>query len=261
MKQLGGLGLPIAATACIGLALAACASVTQTRHAGRWQQARQMVVVTTDDWDADHGRMRRYARSGGAWQQVGTAQSVVVGRSGSAWGLGLNPIPHGGPRKHEGDGRSPAGIFAITEAFGYAAAADTGLSYHPMRDSDYCVDVVDSPLYNRIVDARIVGVEAVAHATEPMRRDLHVDGDQRYRLGFVIAHNTQATPGAGSCIFAHVWKSPTTTTSGCTAMAASTMNTLAAWLRADEKPVFVLLPTREYQRLWSAWQLPPIAEP
>ena len=65
---------------------------------------------------------------------------------------------------------------------------------------------------------------------------------------------------AGSCIFAHLWKAPGVATSGCTAMAPSTMDTLLAWLRPDRQPVFVLLPASEYRRLQGAWQLPRIGD-
>ena len=130
------------------------------------------------------------------------------------------------------------------------------LQYQATQASDYCVDVSGSPLYNRIVDTRNVGEAAVAGATEPMRRDLHADGDQRYRLGFVIEHNTQAQPMGGSCIFAHLWKSSTDATTGCTAMDPHTMETALAWLRSSKSPIFVLLPKREYLRLQAQWQLP-----
>jgi L,D-peptidoglycan transpeptidase YkuD (ErfK/YbiS/YcfS/YnhG family) len=172
----------------------------------------------------------------------------------------LHPTPADGPIKREDDGRSPAGVFDIGDAFGYAATAATALPYQAMQPSSYCVDVSGSPLYNRIVDARVVGDAAVAGATEPMRRDLHADGDQRYRLGFVIAHNTGAVPMAGSCIFAHIWKSPQSTTSGCTAMAATTMESVQAWLRPEARPIFILLPMREYRRLQATWDLPRLVD-
>jgi L,D-peptidoglycan transpeptidase YkuD (ErfK/YbiS/YcfS/YnhG family) len=125
-----------------------------------------------------------------------------------------------------------------------------------MEAADWCIDVPASPLYNRIVDAREVGDAAVAGSTEPMRRDLHAAGDQRYRLGFVIEHNAAARPGAGSCIFAHLWKAPGEATAGCTAMEEPAMQDLLAWLDPRRQPVFVLLPLAEYQRLWSHWRLP-----
>jgi len=226
-----------------------------------WSNARQLVVVTTVDWNVDHGTLRRFERGAGTWHLVGAPQPVLIGRSGSAWGIGLHPKPSHGPMKREGDGRSPAGVFAIGEAFGYAPTARTALPYSAMEASSYCVDVSGSPLYNRIVDTRVVGEQAVAGATEPMRRDLHENGDQRYRLGFVIEHNPRGVPMSGSCIFAHLWKSPVDATSGCTAMETGTMDALLAWLRPDADPVFVLLPIDVYREVGEAWGLPPIATP
>lgn len=239
--------------------LAACQLPQAARPAvgNAWQASRQLVLVTSDNWDAEHGVLRSYERvAGGAWHAVGAPQPVTIGKAGAAWGRGLHPLQTDGPDKREGDNRSPAGVFRIGEAFGYAAHADTALPYRALGASDYCVDVSDSPQYNRIVDADVVGAAAVQGSTEPMRRDLHVDGDQRYRLGFVIEHNPQATPQGGSCIFAHLWKSPTESTTGCTAMPAAAMQNLLAWLRPERQPVFVLLPQAEYRRLYRAWQLP-----
>jgi L,D-peptidoglycan transpeptidase YkuD (ErfK/YbiS/YcfS/YnhG family) len=230
--------------------------VASDRDAARWRDAQQLVLVTIPDWNADHGLLSTHERSGAGWREVRAAQAVTIGRAGAAWGLGLHAERADGPHKREGDGRSPAGVFAIGDAFGYSGNADTALRYRAMGDSDYCVDVSGSPLYNRIVDARVVGADAVAASTEPMRRDLHANGDTRYRLGFVIEHNAQAQAGGGSCIFAHLWKSPDDATSGCTAMNDALMESLLAWLRPERHPVFVLLPQAEYRRLQHAWQLP-----
>jgi len=239
--------------------LGACAHAPQRSADVPWHDARQLVLVTTAGWDADRGTLRLYERpERAAWREVDTFP-VTIGRSGSAWGIGLHP-DQPGPRKREGDGRSPAGAFAIGSAFGYAASANTALAYAPMDRDDWCIDVDASPLYNRIVNARDVGAAAVAGSTEPMRRDLHADGDTRYALGFVIEHNPRGEHGAGSCIFAHLWREAGTT-AGCTAMAEDAMKRLLARLRSDAKPVFVLLPWPEYRRLQMAWQLPPLARP
>ena len=239
---------------------AGCANAPTPRATLPWSNAQQVVVVVTPDWNANQGALRTYERADGKWRQVGVSESVTVGRNGSAWGLGLHPDPQthprSGPLKHEGDGRSPAGVFGIGDAFGYAQYPDTALPYDAMQASHYCMDVSGSPLYNRIVDARAVGDGAVAGSTEPMRLDLHADGDQRYRLGFVIEHNPQARRDAGSCIFAHLWRKPAESTAGCTAMDEPTMTRLLAWLRPDRHPVFVLLPANEYANLRDAWQMP-----
>ena len=249
---------PAFATCLFMTLLAACAhrSAPATREAARWSNATQLVLVTTPDWNTPAGTLRTFERNGGGWTQIGHATPVTIGRTGAAWGLGLNDVPADGPRKREGDGRSPAGVFAIGTAFGYAAQARTALPYAPMDANDYCIDVPGSTLYNRIVDATEVGAGAVAGSTEPMRRDLHADGDQRYRLGFVIEHNAGARPSAGSCIFAHLWKSPQDATAGCTAMADVEMERILAWLDPARHPVFVLLPDAEYAKRGVDWQLP-----
>lgn len=244
--------------AVLGLFLMACASVQSPREKVAWSGSGQLVVVVTRDWNASSGELRRYERTGESttWHEVGDAAPVTVGRAGTAWGVGLHPAQSSGPQKREGDGRAPAGVFALGTAFGYAGSAATALPYRGMDESDYCIDVPASPLYNRIVDARDVGESAVAGSTEPMRRDLHANGDQRYRLGFVIEHNPEARAGAGSCIFAHLWKAPGEPTAGCTAMADGVMQQLLGWLDPRRAPVFVLLPQSEYQRLRSSWTLP-----
>jgi L,D-peptidoglycan transpeptidase YkuD (ErfK/YbiS/YcfS/YnhG family) len=221
-----------------------------------WADAQQMVVVTTADWDVNHGLMQTFEREGAGWKAVSSRQPITVGRSGSAWGLGLHTVSAPGPVKQEGDGRSPAGVFRIGLAFGYAPGESTALRYQGMTGSDYCIDVSNSSSYNRIVDAKVVGQSVIEGSTEPMRRDLHANGDQRYKLGFVIGHNDAAVAARGSCIFAHLWKQPGEPTAGCTAMSEDAMRDLFSWLRADGQPVFVLLPQSEYERLKEAWQLP-----
>lgn len=248
---------------CVLLALAlffAAGASATTDESTAWSDARQMVVVTTPGWNVNHGTLRTYARMAGGWKEIGTAAPVTIGKAGAGWGLGLNAPRHDGPVKREGDLRSPAGVFDIGEAFGYAAKTDTAMPYRALSATDYCVDVSGSPQYNRIVDAKVVGAKAVEGSTEPMRRDLHVDGDQRYAQGFVIEHNPQQRAQGGSCIFAHLWKSPMDATAGCTAMAPSLMHRLLAWLRPDAHPVFVLLPTPAYQKLQGEWHLPALQE-
>src|SRR5215210_3187640 len=76
-------------------------------------QSQQLVLVTTKDWNAVDGELRRYHRAAGerAWLAAGEKVPVVVGRSGMAWGKGLHGNPAalakvGEPIKKEGDGRS-----------------------------------------------------------------------------------------------------------------------------------------------------------
>lgn len=239
--------------ATAALLLATAVSV----HATPLDGARQLIVVTSEGWDSTQGQLQAYVRDGKGWHAHGQAFPVALGRTGSAWGLGLHPAQADGPQKQEGDGRSPAGIFALGSAFGYAVTRrGTAMPYQPMLDSSYCMDVPGSSFYNRIVDEKKVGNAAVKGSTEPMRLDLHNKGDVRYREGFVIAHNPDNQPGKGSCIFAHLWRQPGEATAGCTAMPQERMQALLDWLRPQDAPRFVLLPRAEYRRLQAQWELP-----
>ncbi|MEO9214630.1 MAG: hypothetical protein ABI227_03125 [Rhodanobacter sp.] len=251
----------IVALLVLGLmALAGCAHRGGTMATLPWHASRQLVLVTVADWNADHGTLRAYARGVHGWVAAGIVGPVTIGKAGAGWGLGLNaPQQSGGPIKHEGDNRSPAGVFRIGDTFGYASHVDTAMPYLALNATEYCVDFSGAAHYNRIVDANVVGADAVKGSTEPMRRDLHANGDQRYRMGFVIEQNPQAKAQAGSCIFAHLWQSQTDSTAGCTAMTPSVMQSLLAWLRPEDQPVFILLPQHEYERLRNDWQLPAIA--
>ena len=98
-----------------------------------WQsESTQLIVVITSDWDAPAGSLQRFERIDGQWQSVASAFPVTVGKNGSAWGLGLHELQAVGPRKVEGDGKAPAGMFDVGKAFGYAPALDTKLGYVPM---------------------------------------------------------------------------------------------------------------------------------
>ena len=249
------LSLPLAG--CATRAATPVAATATAAADANWRDARQLVLVVTPSADSTTGRMRAFERTKDGWQPAGDAFPITVGRTGIAWGRGLHP-PQPGLAKREGDGRAPAGVFRIGDAFGYAPRAATGLDYAPMGANHWCIDVDGSPLYNRIVDSREVGAAAVEGSCEPMRRDLQAGGDQRYRLGFVIEHNADAQAGGGSCIFAHLWKAPGEPTAGCTAMGPAAMARLLAWLRADARPVFVQLTAADAARLAPEWRLPSI---
>ena len=79
---------------------------------------RQIVLVVVAVWPHTTGTLVRYDRGAGGWVRDGSGVPVTIGRGGCGWGMGLHPATDEEPRKREGDGRSPAGVFAIGMAFG-----------------------------------------------------------------------------------------------------------------------------------------------
>src|ERR1044072_6174090 len=100
------------AAACVPARGASAKTRVESPLAG-W---RQVVLVTTPDWDSVRGTLRRFERRGerAGWTQVGEAFEIVVGRSGLGWGAGLIETEGEGPSKREGDGRGAAGGVGVT---------------------------------------------------------------------------------------------------------------------------------------------------
>lgn len=220
----------------------------------------QMIVVTTADWSTVDGRLQRYERTerGKDWKRVGDPIVIVVGKKGMGWGAGLvptdDPATRGpqDPVKKEGDGKSPAGVFRIGTAFGYADQKPAGwkMAYVSLTPSVQCVDDSTSHFYNRIVDHATVSPDW--HSSEHM-----AEAGIAYRWGAVIDHNVDPTvPSVGSCVFVHIWGGPGVGTAGCTAMPQDQLEPILAWLDPAKSPILVQMPLAQYKKLKRPWHLP-----
>lgn len=229
------------------------------RQVQPWASSRQLLVVKAPDWASTTAKLQRFARPGPTadWFAVGEGIPVSLGRCGLAWGIGRHgAVSRDGPRKREGDGCAPAGIFAITELFGEAGrespfARTARLPYRAATTDLKCVDDPASAHYNQFVNLAETPV-GDWNSHEDMRRT-----DERYRVGAVIAHNSpNPVPGAGSCIFLHVWQDEGVPTAGCTAGALAEISEICLWLDPAAAPLLVQLPEAEYAHFREAWALP-----
>jgi len=230
----------------------ACAEVSaQTNPAS---QSNQVVLVLTDGWESQNGRMRLYERMPGRpWRAVGAPIPVMLGKNGLAWGYGLHGDAGPGPIKREGDGKAPAGIFLLGPAFGKVSDGSRALKipYTQMTGSFECVDDSASKYYNKVLDSSTLAPKDWDSSEQMLRND-HL-----YDLGVIVAHNAKPTvPSAGSCIFMHIWREPNSYTSGCTAMSRKDMERVAAWLDAKKTPLLMQLPKEEHERISKFFGLP-----
>ena len=224
----------------------------------------RLITVVAADASTITAEATLWARDDGAapWRAL-ARWPVVLGRAGLAWGRGQHgagaPAELRGARagasgadKREGDGKSPAGVFALGRTFGYGAqaAAPGGLPHVALTAGWRCVDDPASGRYNQVFDAS--GVRIDWGSAEVMRRD-----DVLYQLGAEVAHNPGRAAGAGSCIFLHVWADATAPTAGCTAMAEPDLARLLAALAPAQHPRLVQLTAADYAALAAAWRLPP----
>jgi hypothetical protein len=223
-------------------------------------EARQLVVCLTADWNTHRATLLRLERTDtgtDTWTVIGQPRPALLGKHGLAWGRGIGPVPPDttAPTKKEGDGRSPAGVFAIGRIFGSDPTLPGGADfpYRQVTTADAWIDDPEHPLYNQHV---VVPDPRRAPAWfESQRMRL---GDPAFRWLVEIRHNADPpVPGAGSAIFLHIRRGENRATAGCTAMASDDVKALVIWLREAARPHFVALPIAEYHANWREWGLPP----
>jgi zinc D-Ala-D-Ala dipeptidase len=194
---------------------------------------------------------------------TGNAWPVLVGSNGLGWDDDQQAAPFNAPVKREGDGRAPAGIFALGSAFGYADQPLPGLRlpYITLHSTIECVDDPKSSRYNTLIN-HCVTADVDWKSSEHMRLTDHDTSDDRYRWGVVVAYNTTpARPHRGSCIFLHIAGPQNTRgTAGCTVMEEAHLREILTWLDPQKSPHLVQLPIPEYARLQTVWGLPTLTD-
>jgi len=217
----------------------------------------QLIVGRADGWDSSRGELvlLERSRAGGKWNKVREGIPALFGRRGLAWGIGVAGQEQTGPRKKEGDGRAPAGIFQLGRVFGYTPSSlpGTRLPYYQVTENDAWIEDPKHPDYNRLV--------RVDPENRPswFSRQQMKQNDYAHEWKIEIRHNADPpVPGAGSAILFHIWRGPDRPSSGCTTLHKSEILGLMQWLRPEAHPHYVLLPKAEYERLQKAWRLPEI---
>ena len=202
--------------------------------------AKRLVLVTAERMNDTTAAMRLYERASAKddWRALGESEPALIGKGGMAWSqFFLRLARRGEPLKVEGDKRAPAGIYSIGRSFGTLASSRPG-HLHVTPDT-ICVNDPSSPAYNTIASRARLGPNV--HA-ENMSRALPM-----YRRGLLLNYPTDARRRAGSCIFIHVWRSPTTGTAGCVAVPEPRVEALQDF--AADGAVIAILPRGALDRL------------
>lgn len=249
----GGPGGPVGPGGAGGAGLSAPTGATGD-PGGR----RQLLVALAPRLDAVRGTLRRYEKTApdAAWTKVGGDMPCVFGRGGLAWGRGLAAPPEAAPAKREGDGRTPAGLFALPLAFGQEAveaAKKRGLKmpYHHLSGRAVCVTDPDSPLFNTLAETP-AGREGGFSRYDRMIRESGAN-----RLGLFIGHNVAPSQaGAGSCVFLNIGPAGGGPTGGSLGLAENDLLAVMAWLDPAAGPLLAVAPEDRLPALRGPWSLP-----
>lgn len=221
------------------------------------QYCAQAIIGVADSWDSSSVTLSMVEKNAaGQWVRVLGPYKGRLGRAGLVWGLGLHSNPWFATVKQEGDGRSPAGVFALGGLWvtnKKPVQRDARIPYVQVGPADLWVSDPAYPhLYNRHVRLNHPA-RSTWEKKEQMRQT-----DYAHSIKLLICHNTdEPKVGAGSSIFFHIWRrNGASPTAGCTAMDETHLRTIIARLNPSCHPVYILLPRAEYARYRSSWRLP-----
>lgn len=184
--------------------------------------ATKIILVVAENDNSLKARIETFERAtlSNKFQRKLAASPAVIGQNGLAWGWPFRGNAGAGEAvKVEGDGRTPAGIYRLGNAFGFERK--------DLRDyltlevgKTFCVDEPRSQHYNEIVARSDVPPGTTG---EDMR------SVPSYRNGIIIEYASNAVARAGSCIFIHIWRTPNRGTAGCVAAEEKTVLELQRW--------------------------------
>jgi L,D-peptidoglycan transpeptidase YkuD (ErfK/YbiS/YcfS/YnhG family) len=223
------------------------------RRAAKPLPSEQLIIVVSKNWDTLVAQLYAFEKKKESWQ-LQFSFPVVLGQKGMAMGEGMREVQvAGAPQKKEGDMKSPAGIFYLGPAFGYAGKSSTQWIHFPYlhaTDTLLCIDDPHSVQYNKLVSTDSTEADWRSHE-EMHRKDLD------YKWGIFIQHNFHPVRKfMGSCIFFHIWEGAGEGTAGCTAMEEKNMLKLLKWIRADKRPLLVQFPDIVYKKVRGNYLLP-----
>lgn len=158
-------------------------------------------------------------------------------RTEEGWSAAMEPVAgHVGRKgvtdeKTEGDGKTPTGLYTLTEAFGIQSDPGSGLPYRSVTAESFWVDDPNSKFYNQWVEGT---GEKDWSSAEPMG-----SYTAQYAYGAVVDYNRDPiVPGAGSAIFLHCGNRGT---AGCVSVPTETMKWFLCWFAPEKEPSILIL--------------------
>ena len=204
--------------------------------------ARQIILVVANDFNSTTAQLSCIEDGKTIYKNI----PVNLGKNGLGWGVGLVEFSHdkNEPIKKEGDKKAPAGIFKLSEVFGYEKI-DTKMKFLKATKELICVDDSNSKNYNFIIKNN-----HKEKSYEVLKRD-----DNLYKIGIVVEHNKKQIPFRGSCIFLHVQRDKNSATVGCTSMSEENIKKIASWLDKEKNPILIQITKKYLQNVKSIYNI------
>ncbi len=186
-------------------------------------RATRLIIVTVPDMTSVKGTLHTFERrtpADAAWQRSGPPEAAVVGDAGIGWSEDYDYLgKKDEPIKHEGDKRTPAGIFRVAGPFGFEGSRLNGYT-RLVQGNSFCVDDPTSSLYGKIVGK---GVAKLVKSAEDM------SATPGLKRGMIVDYPARRGAKAGSCIFLQIWDGEGAGTNARIGMPEDRLTVLQNW--------------------------------
>ena len=222
------VGAPTASPVAARLAAAAVAApaIPGVRRFAIPSSTRQVIVVTASSWSSRVATLTLWRRSGSGWRAV-AHWPARLGYSGLVIGT----------KRNQDTGKTPAGSYTITQAFGRRANPGTTISYAKVTDDHWWVEDRRSVYYNQM---RLGSRGGFALRTSGFNSSEHLArmGTQYDYAAVVDFNRPHPVVGRGAGIFLHAFG--TGSTAGCVSVSWLHMRQVLQWLNAQDHPRIII---------------------
>jgi L,D-peptidoglycan transpeptidase YkuD (ErfK/YbiS/YcfS/YnhG family) len=170
-------------------------------------------VISVVGVGGSNAKMDVYQRAATGWQAVGAGIPAFIGAKGMA------------PQTHDGEMKTPMGVFTLDFAFGTEPNPGGGLQYVQVGPDHWWDGDMKSPTYNTM---QVCKKAQCPFNTSPASGTENLDIPQ-YAHAVVMGVNKARVPGNGGAFFLHT--SGGGPTAGCVAIDDATLVGVMRWLR------------------------------
>lgn len=198
-----------------------------TRFDGRVPATvRQVIVVSAPRWSSTSGTVTLWQRWGYGWKKL-AVWSARLGYGGLVLGY----------RRVQGTGTTPAGAYAITQAFGRRADPGTALPYTQVTRDHWWVEDRRSPYYNQMRLGSQGGFALRTWGYNSSERLAYMGAQYDY-AAVVDFNRPNPVIGRGAGIFLHAFGKGAT--AGCVSIRVDRMRATLRWLSPAQRPWILL---------------------
>ncbi|OBB20889.1 hypothetical protein A5761_05240 [Mycolicibacterium setense] len=170
-------------------------------------------VISVVGVGGSKAKMDVWQRGPAGWQPIGAGIPANIGANGMA------------PQTHDGEMKTPMGVFSLDFAFGTAPNPGGGLQYVQVGSDHWWDGDMKSPTYNTM---QVCQKAQCPFNTDPSSgtENLNISA---YKHAIVMGVNKARVPGNGGAFFVHTTDGGPT--AGCVAIDDATLVKIMQWLR------------------------------